>query len=104
MKFEFNGFDELEKNLNSISENAEKIDGDNDIPIEELFTDKFMQEYTNFSSISKFVDHSPFDFSDLDSIPENKLDKYVSEHSSFLNWNDMLARAEGIWVTKNLGL
>ncbi|ENZ5662726.1 hypothetical protein ACGWY0_001965 [Enterococcus hirae] len=95
MKFELNGLDDLQKNLNQLSKNAKELDGEHSVPFDELFNEKFMIENTNFSNID--------DFSDIESIDDNELDNFVSSNTDFESWEDMKSAAGSEWVTKRLG-
>ncbi|MGC4668256.1 hypothetical protein [Enterococcus hirae] len=89
MKFELNGLDDLQKNLNQLSKNAKELDGEHSVPFDELFNEKFMIENTNFS--------------DIESIDDNELDNFVSSNTDFESWEDMKSAAGSEWVTKRLG-
>ncbi|ENZ5543314.1 hypothetical protein ACGWJW_002704 [Enterococcus hirae] len=103
MKFELNGLDDLQKNLNQLSKNAKELDGEHSVPFDELFNEKFMIENTNFSNIDDFIEKSGFDFSDIESIDDNELDNFVGSNTDFESWEDMKSAAGSEWVTKRLG-
>lgn len=65
-----------------------------------------MTTYTQFSTIDLFFDASPFTLEtqdDLDAIPEDELDVFVSQNTSFNSWQDMLDKAGKEWTIKQLG-
>lgn len=106
MKFELKGLKELEKNLKQLEKNANEIHGHNEVPLNKLFNSTFMKRYTKFSNITSFFDASPFTIDtqeDLATLPEDELDKYVSENTSFKSWQEMLTTASSEWVAKKLG-
>ena len=41
MKFELNGLDDLQKNLNQLSKNAKELDGEHSVPFDELSDVRF---------------------------------------------------------------
>lgn len=105
MKFKLDGFDKLEKQLNRIQKNADRISGDNEIPFKDLFNQTFMTANTGFNSIDTFFKESPFlleSEKDFEAIPINELDKYVSMNTSFDSWEKMLNKASQSWVAKQL--
>ena len=79
----------LEKKLESVSGN---------VPLEELLNSNFIKTYTQFQTAQEFADASSFDFSNLESIDSNDLDIFVSEHTKFLSWQEMLNHAGAEWV------
>ena len=89
MKFELNGFDELQHELNQFAKNGESLDDEHSVPFDKLFTKKFMIENTKFS--------------DMESIDDNKLDNFISSNTNFDSWEDMKSAAGSEWVAKKLG-
>lgn len=104
---EIKGLEELSKKLDDLQSNANRISGKNSVPLNELFTQKFMENHTKgFTDINSFFDASPFVLEkqeDLKSIPEGELDIYVSENTLFGSWKEMLSKAGSEWTAKQLG-
>lgn len=98
------GVDDVLKNLKKMQKSAEEIEGTNTIPFTELFNNSFMQANTKFSDIENFEKESKFDFSEMDSIDEKKLDEFVNLNTKFDSWDSMMTSASNKWVTKKLGL
>lgn len=94
---------DLSKGLKQLSDNAKKLSNKQSVSFDELFPNSFMQRYTKFSSIDEFELESRFDFNDVESIPDDELDVFVSENSSFSNWSDMLGKATEQYVARQLG-
>jgi len=97
---------DFEKKLNELSKNVDKISGKNTYALEEIFSKQFMMKHTNANSIGNFFDNSPFRIEsqeDFESLPEEKLDKYVAENTRFSTWSDMLGAATEKLIAKKLG-
>lgn len=90
MKIKFD-FKELDKKLESLSGN---------VPLDELLNSNFMRKYTQFQTAQEFADTSSFDFSNIESIDSNDLDKFVSTHTKFTSWQEMLNHAAAEWIQK----
>ena len=90
MKIKFD-FKELDKKLESLSGN---------VPLDELLNSNFMRKYTQFQTAQEFADTSSFDFSNIESINSNVLDKFVSAHTKFTSWQEMLNHAAAEWIQK----
>ena len=90
MKIKFD-FKELDKKLESLSGN---------VPLDELLNSNFMRKYTQFQTAKEFADTSSFDFSNIESIDSNDLDKFVSAHTKFTSWQEMLNHAAAEWIQK----
>lgn len=97
MKFDNSGFKKLQKNL-------DKVSGNNEVSFNDLFTDSFMEKNTEYRTIDEFVNNSKFDFTDIESIDERELDKFVNQKTDFSTWKQMLTSASEIWTAKQLGL
>lgn len=95
--------DEFERNLiNALEkESGLRFGEENEIPFVELFTEKFMQLYTEFDSIEDFFEVSPWDVEgqdDLEAIPENEMDEYVDAHTDFPEWEVMMDTAGELFL------
>ena len=90
MKIKFD-FKELDKKLESLSGN---------VPLDELLNSNFIRKYTQFQTAQEFADTSSFDFSNIESINSNDLDKFVSAHTKFSSWQEMLNHAAAEWIQK----
>ena len=88
MKINFD-FNELDKKLESLSGN---------VPLDELLNSNFMRKYTQFQTAQEFADTSSFDFSNIESINSNDLDKFVSAHTKFSSCQEMLNHAGAEWI------
>lgn len=100
------GFDELSKKLDKISDNAKKINGTSDMSIDTLFNSEFMKKYTNEEDIIKFVESSELSIKNQDDFNEmtqtKDWDTYVSENTNFSSWHEMLEKALNEYTFKNL--
>lgn len=104
MSVQIEGFEELADQLEELSAS---LDVDQNIPIEELFTDGFMATNTESDSISDFFAKSPWTIEseeDFHNIDEDEFDRYVDEHTGFSSWEAMLSAAAREWLTRQLSL
>lgn len=105
MSVQIEGLDELQDKLNDLQNRAESLDGENEVPMDELFTPGFMQTHTRFDSLEEFFAESPWTVEtqqDFKQIPTRKFDEYVNENTGFNDWDAMLAAAGREWVTRQL--
>lgn len=101
------GLDELADELEELGDRAEKLDGENEVPLDELFNPSFMRKYTDFESIEEFFEESQWTVEseeDLDEIPEEPFNKYVNDHTVFSNQDEMMKKAGEEWTVDQLGL
>lgn len=103
MPVEISGLEELEDNLRNLEERIESLGGE--VPISDLFTSNFMQEYTDFATFEEFLEASEWDVdsqADFENIPEKEFDRYVDEHTGFDSWETMLSVAGREYVMRNI--
>ncbi len=101
------GFDDLMDDLEELEDDLEEFEGEHDVPLTEMFTEEFMQTYTDFESIEAFFGESPWEVEsqeDLEAIPDGEADKYVAEHTAFDTSDEMLSAAGNEWTKRQLGL
>lgn len=106
MTFEINGLDDFSNRLDQLSENAQSVSGTHEYSFKEVFSDEFMIENTNFSTIDEFLLSSPEKISnaeEFEKADESILDIFVSEQTKFDNWKDMMSSAAQILIMKKLG-
>jgi len=107
MSVHIEGFEDFDEELRELQESADGLDGSTEIPMDQLFTEGFMQSYTSFSSLAAFFDDSPWTVEtreDFKSIPEADFDRYVGKNTGFDDWETMLQAAGREWVTGQLDL
>lgn len=104
MKFndkEFKKFaKDFEKSVKDLTENEE-------VPIEKILNNKFMKTYTKFESVDDFFTSGGYNINsteDLEQIPDEDLDKYVSSVSKFKTWEEMLGEASSDYLADKLKL
>lgn len=106
MGFEIDGLDELQDQLEDLQKNAEQLDGENEVPFDELFPEEFMRKYTDAETIEGFFDESSWNIEseeDFEQIPDQELDQYVDDHSRFRTWEQMQGEAATEWMKRQMG-
>lgn len=100
--FKISGMDDLQKDLERLSQNAQRMSGNHKVPFSELFTVSFMRKYTHSLSLDDLLKAGGFQ-TDLDDIPEHKLDVYIRKVTKFKSWEDMLDTAVEEYIDRQLG-
>ena len=106
MTFEINGLDDFSNRVDQLSENAQSVAGTHEYSFTEVFSDEFMIEHTNFSTIDEFLLSSPEKISnaeEFEKADESILDVFVSEQTKFDTWKEMMSAAAQILIMKKLG-
>ena len=80
---------------------------DEEIPLEELFSEAFVRDHTEFQSLDELVAASPADAdsaAELGKVPDGAWDEFVAETSVFDDEEEMVFAARDHWVETQLGL
>lgn len=90
--------DEFKENLEQALEEQSglRMNEPNQIPLEQLFTEDFMQLYSEFRSFEAFLEASEWDVEkqeDVEAIPEDEFDSYVDDQTDFPSWEVMYETA-----------
>lgn len=100
------GLDDFIDDLNEMEQNAKRLDGENQVPLAELFNPGFMRKYTEFESIDELFEQSEWTVEteeDLNAIPDHEFDIYVREHTRFTDSEEMMNVAAEEWIAEEMG-
>lgn len=104
--FEISGLDELQQELEHMRQAVEDLGEERSVSFEELFTEEFMEENTDFTSIDDLLEAGGFHAEtneDFEAIPEDALDAHVAKTTRFDSWEDMLGEATEQYLISQLG-
>lgn len=100
-------FDGTVETLDDLRAAAEELDGENEVPMEEIFPGEFMEQHTRFASFDELLEESEWNVEsqeDFEAIPDEPFDEYIAETTEFENWEEMYASSAKEWMKKELGL
>jgi hypothetical protein len=98
------GLKELQKQLKQMEKAAKELDGTQEVPFSELFTDSFLKKHTTFSSFEEFENQEIFNkYQTIEEIPDDEMDHFVAETTNFSNWDEMLGKAGTEYAVRKLG-
>ncbi|WP_254274436.1 hypothetical protein [Haloarcula marina] len=78
-----------------------------EIPIEDIFDEAFMREYTDFEDFDAMVAASPSEANsaaELELVPDGTWDEFVAETTAFADEESMVFAARDHWVETQLNL
>lgn len=87
-----------------------KIGKDQEISLLVLFNNKFMKEYSEFTSFDEMIEKSNLgiDCKDIDNVKKvfesSEWNEYVKQHTKFGSWNEMQICATTEYIKNELGL
>ena len=97
--------DGLADAFETMTANAEALDGDAQPALRDLLPDAFMQQYTVFDSLTAFYAASPWPIDserDLAELEEDEFDAYVGEVTAFEDWSAMFGTAAQQWFVAQI--
>lgn len=103
---EISGFDEIERNLQQLSDNVEAMTGEHSIPLTELYPPAFMAEHTDFATIEEMFEASGFTMEtpeDFAAIPDAEWDAFIATRTRFDDWGTMQTKAAAEWFSRGIG-
>jgi hypothetical protein len=92
IKFDSSGAEKFKRKL-------EKLEGTKDIKLVELFTDSFMQQYTNFGTFQDMVNACGIEILKEQS---EKLTQFIIANTRFKTWEEMLKTAHARYIKRQL--
>ena len=105
-KFEMNGLDKLQKDLEKMEKAAKELHGDHSVSFSVLFNDSFMKKHTQFANVDELFENSEFEVKtneDFAKIPDKEWDEYIKKVTTFENWEEMMSEATTTYALKKLG-
>ena len=102
----FDGIDEIQRNLDQLQKNVEKLK-DEKVTYNELFPSSFLERYTNFISFDDMLAKSGFKIEtmeDFANIPAVEWDAFIALNTRFANWEVMQQKAYEEHVQQKLGI
>lgn len=103
---EIEGFDGIQKSLEDMAKEIEKLEDKLDVSFDNLFDESFMQKYTSYKTWNELLSKSGFGVKnneDFKKIPNKKLNRYIRKVTSFKSWEDMLNKATEIYMYERIG-
>jgi hypothetical protein len=88
--------------LKELQRKSKELNGQHKIPLTELLSDDFIREYTDFKSLQTMVDTCGIE--KLKEPNNPKFIKFISTHTRFSTWEEMLEKAITRYTKRKLGL
>lgn len=86
-------------------DNVEKVSGENQVPLDELFTPDFMQAKSSVQSFEELISAGGFECQtaeDFKNIPDDEWEKAIKKYTQFDSWEGMQEAAAAEWFKKKI--
>lgn len=90
--------------LKKLSENLNKVEAEQSVPLTELLNDSFIQSKTSFLNLNDLFQKAGFKVEtkeDFEAIPDEAMNRFIFENSEYKTFQEMLGAA-GAEYMKNL--
>ncbi|MGM9907911.1 hypothetical protein [Limosilactobacillus sp.] len=96
--------DDFSRQLDKMAKRVQNFAGEHQTSFAELLTDSFMQKHTTFPNADSFFDAIGIKTTEeFDAFPDEKMNAFVSSHSHFTTFQQMLDEATSEYITRQLG-
>jgi G3E family GTPase len=104
-KIQSDALDEVRRRLQELQRRAEAIQGNEGIPTLELFSERFMNARTSFSSFQTMVEASGIDIKEDTNELDDREDwsAFVAANTTFPGWKAMRDAALSEWMDRQFG-
>jgi hypothetical protein len=95
----------LKDRLESYLQDSLNVPGGTEPVLEDLFSESFMQENSEFVSLDDFLKESPVTYEESASVPElldGAFDDFARKTTEFGSWQAMRQQAEVNWMNNHL--
>lgn len=86
--------------MRKLIERAEELERKHELNAEEILTDRFFREHTDFDSFAEFRLKSGLQ--NVDYVDESDLDVFVRNETKFADWRDLLKAAAAFYTVRKL--
>jgi hypothetical protein len=101
------GFGELQRNLDQLKKNVERLGGEHEVSFTELFPSGFMARYTNFTSFDDLLAKCGFKVEtkeDIANILDAAWDTFIASSTRFTSWVEMKQKALEEYLLRKVGI
>ena len=91
------GFRVSEADVTKLSDDQSKL-------YYEIFSDKFLRDYSKSDSFREFINKSPSDLDDIGSLESDEFNRFVSRETVFDDWEEMKDKAVEEWIASEIDL
>lgn len=91
--------------LDKLKDNMEKLSGQSEVKLVDLFDSEFMTKCSSYSSFEELVDDSGFKVEsaeDFAAIPDDEWDAFINKSTSYSSWEEMQKDAAASYAKKKL--
>ncbi len=103
--FRIEGLKEMERRFDELADRARALDGEQSIPLQELFPPAFMRANSRFGTIGAMLEAKGIaDAAAFEQLPEDEWERFVVETTRFASWEDMKGEGAKVWIASRLAL
>jgi len=87
--------------LKKLQQNIDALSGQHDVRLTDLLTDNFIRQHSNLQTLLALIDASGIE--NTEDIGNEAFSMFISTHTTFANWEEMVKVATAEYVKRKLG-
>ena len=87
--------------LKRLQQNIDALSGQHEVRLTDLMPDTFIRQHSNFQSFQALIDASGIE--NTEDIGNEAFSKFISTHTTFASWDEMVKTAAAEYVKRKLG-
>ena len=87
--------------LKKLKQNIDALSGQHDVRLTDLLTDNFIRQHSNFQTLQALIDASGIE--NTEDIGNEMFSMFISVHTTFASWEEMVKLATAEYVKRQLG-
>ena len=87
--------------LKKLKQNIDALSGQHDVRLTDLLPDNFVRKHSNFQSLNGLIDASGIE--NTEDIGNELFSLFISTHTTFASWGEMVNTAKAEYIKRKLG-
>ena len=87
--------------LKKLQQNIDALSGQHEVKLADLLTDNFIRQHSDFQTLQALIDASGI--KNTENIGNESFSMFVSIHTNFASWEEMVKVATAEYVKRKLG-
>ena len=87
--------------LKKLQQNIDALSGQHEVKLADLLTDNFIRQHSDFQTLQALIDASGI--KNAENIGNESFSIFVSIHTNFVSWEEMVKVATAEYVKRKLG-
>ncbi len=87
--------------LKKLQQNIDALSGQHEVRLADLLPDNFIRKHSSFQTVQALIDASGIE--NLEDIGNERFSVFISTHTNFASWSELVKVASAEYVKRKLG-